>query len=633
MLNGHPHRRATNEVSPPSPGCLRHGPLEGGRKAGTETLPYVAGVALLCLAILFTASPAVRSAQDESWLGVPGFPLSRLTPTDGLVEDWGAVKVILTGEGVPTEAQPSLKATIFDGFTPAAEVQSQHGPVALTVAAFRGPAWPAGVDVLVVTVRETAGRSANVTLSFDIGPNAQVGERTVSVGGRMVMGLPESPLPVRREREWGYCDEATSLPGWARPEGECDPAFRNIRAGLGGVPMLYRFVIEPKSAVQVVMGLCESHWAEAAQRPIVCKVEGAPRQEVDCIAKWGRHKPGALVFAGRDENGDGRLDVSVLPHPNAPDQNPILNVLWLFPVGQPLNLNEVIKGRLNEVALRYVDVGGQGDQSLYESGRLEYDLALPANGVQQLGFLVACPGASVPLPSRTSWTPASLRRAAAEVWGDWFAQGKEVSITSATDGPKVVQYRRALAEIALFRRQADGYFVPLSSPGGAVSFDARAFGELTGALDYAGMSAEAERNLRVLWDAPLPAPFSSLAQGQDGHWPGDAAAQAHRLLALGRHATLGASTEWCQLALPAAKRGAEWLVNARPTGEDAKLAAAALLACARLAEGCSGEGPKTAAWMKEQAKLLQPASLAETDVEPQTPQAKAVWELRSVLVQ
>ena len=42
---------------------------------------------------------------------------------------------------------------------------------------------------------------------------------------------------------------------------------------------------------------------------------------------------GVLLFAAKDANGDGQLDVAVLPKIGAPDTNPILNVLWLFPAG------------------------------------------------------------------------------------------------------------------------------------------------------------------------------------------------------------------------------------------------------------------------------------------------------------
>jgi hypothetical protein len=185
---------------------------------------------------------------------------------------------------------------------------------------------------------------------------------------------------------------------------------------MGGVPIVYRFAVPKKGSAQVVLGFCESHWGEAGQRPLVCKVEGAAPQEVDPIAKWGRHKPGALLFLAQDENEDGRLDVCVRPQPGAKDRNPILNVIWIFQPDLKLNLEHVIAGQLNAAALRYVDVGGKADQSLYDSNVLEYQVALPPSGAQEMSFIVACPGASAPNPGRTAWTPEKLLQAAKEIW-------------------------------------------------------------------------------------------------------------------------------------------------------------------------------------------------------------------------
>ena len=210
-----------------------------------------------------------------------------------------------------------------------------------------------------------------------------------------------------------------SLPGWAKPAVECDPAFRNIRAGMGGVPIEYRFKVDSKESFNLVLGWCESHWSQSGQRPVLCEIEGAAAQEVDPVARWGQHQPGAILFAAKDANGDGFLDVAIRPKRGAPDLNPILNAIWLFPSGPALNLERVVRGQVSAEALRCVDVGGEKDQSLEGGGEVEYAVTLPPNGRQELIFLVACPGGSAPLPNQTGWTTDKLRRAAVEVWRDW----------------------------------------------------------------------------------------------------------------------------------------------------------------------------------------------------------------------
>jgi hypothetical protein len=336
-----------------------------------------------------------------------------------LVEDWGTIAVNVGGAGLPSTAPVTLQGIRLDGLIPAAQAQCQQGSIGLTLTAFRAAVWPSGLDVLTVRLEETAGQETPVQLSLALPETVRVGLKTVTLGGRAVVGLPAGTKVSQATREWGWADDAVALPGWARPAVECDPAFQNIRAGMDGVPILYHFKVDPKAKVKVVLGFCESFWAQPGQRPVICQVEGAPAQEVDPLARWGQHRPGAILFAASDANGDGTLDVSVLPKPGAPDQNPILNAIWLFPADASPNLEQVIAGKLNAVASRYVSVGGSNDQSFYAGGRVEYALNLPAHGTQELTFLVACPGSSVPPPDQTAWTPEKLRQSAAAVWRDW----------------------------------------------------------------------------------------------------------------------------------------------------------------------------------------------------------------------
>ncbi len=367
---------------------------------------------LLCL---FLAAQLCAEVTFTS----PGLPPTRMDDQGRLVEDWGMIAVNVAGDGLTATGPATVQSIKLDGVIPAAQAESRCGHVALTVTAFRAPAWPAGLDVLTVRLAETAGQETPLQLSLALPETVRLGLKTVTLGGRTVLGLPTGTRVSQAMRDWGWADDAVAIRGWAKPAVECDPAFKNIRAGMGGVPILYHFKVDPKARIKVLLGFCESHWAQAGQRPVICQVEGAPPQEVDPLARWGQHRPGAIVFAASDANGDGTLDVSVLPKPGAPDDNPILNAIWLFPADASPNLEQVVAGKLNAVALRYVAVGGSNDQSLYAGGRVEYALGLPAHATQELTFLAACPGSSVPPPDQTAWTPEKLRQSAAAVWRDW----------------------------------------------------------------------------------------------------------------------------------------------------------------------------------------------------------------------
>jgi hypothetical protein len=367
---------------------------------------------------IVAAMGSIAAADERITVGSPGFPPTVIDAQGRLQEDWGPVAVRVRGAGV-TEGPITVTATKLDGVIPAAQVAADRGAVKVTSTVYRAPIFPAGVDVLTVRVAEARGRAAHVVLTVPLPEAAQLGTRTVQLAGRAVLTLPPDGLPARALRAWGYCDEATSLPGWAKPEGPCDPAFRNIRAGMGGVPIVYRFTVPPKGSARVVLGFCESHWTEPGQRPLTCHVEGAPVQDVDPIARWGRHKPGALSFLGQDGYGDGKLDVVVRSAPGAADRNPILNAIWVFPSQDAPALDRVIAGDLNSAATYRVEAGGLNDQSIYPPGKVEFELKLPAGASRALTFLVACPGGSSPIPDLTDWTESSLRRAAFQVWRDW----------------------------------------------------------------------------------------------------------------------------------------------------------------------------------------------------------------------
>ncbi len=289
----------------------------------------------------------------------------------------------------------------------------------MTCTAYRAPVFPAGLDVLTVQLSETKGTATDVLLTLVPSVGTQLGMRSARIGGRVVLVLPSEVVDHQPLLDWGFCDEAESLPGWGKPNEKCDAAFCNIRAGMGGVPIIYRFAVAPGSSADVVLGLCESHWAETGQRPLVCRVEGADSQTVDPVAKWGQHKPGVLAFSARDANGDGRLEIRVRPAPGAADRNPILNAIWIFPPAQTPPLDQVLAGTSNDAARHYVDVGGQNDQSIFPPSKMEFPLQLAAGAKQQLTFLVACPGSSIPLPSQNAWNPETLLHAAHDVWRDW----------------------------------------------------------------------------------------------------------------------------------------------------------------------------------------------------------------------
>jgi hypothetical protein len=370
----------------------------------------------LGVVMLFLTMAAFAGEESNVLLASPGFPPSTVADNGRIEEPWGFLMLVLT--------EPAGMSVAKQGFeeqpVPTAITTKQAGDIVLEETAYRAPIWPGGVDVLCAELRNTGDASAEASLELQIPDTVGLGERVGSAGGRPVLALPSGIDPIREERAWGTTGGSSALPGWAKPNKECDPAFKNIRAGMGGVPITYMFHIEPGERRKVVLGFCESHWTMAGQRPLMVRVEGAPEQDIDPIAEWGQHGPGCLVFDAADENKDGRIEITVDPHSGAQDKNTILNVIWIFDAGFAINIDDIVAGKTSDAAEYYVDVGGERDQSLYKGGNLRYDLELQPGESRQLLFLLGSPGgAAVPDPANMAWNAASLRKAAEDVWGDW----------------------------------------------------------------------------------------------------------------------------------------------------------------------------------------------------------------------
>ena len=225
---------------------------------------------LILLGCLFCAA----GAQEPIEISSPGLSPSSMDPQGLLVEDWGTVDLRLSGEGI-VDGPTNLERITLSECIPAVQACSDHGAVLMTRTAYRAPVFPAGLDVLTVELSETKGTATDVLLTLVPSVGTQLGMRCARIGGRVVLVLPSEVVDHQPLLDWGFCDEAESLPGWGKPNEKCDAAFCNIRAGMGGVPIIYRFAVAPGSSADVVLGLCESHWAEAGQRPLVCRVEGA----------------------------------------------------------------------------------------------------------------------------------------------------------------------------------------------------------------------------------------------------------------------------------------------------------------------------------------------------------------------
>ena len=172
-------------------------------------------------------------AAGDVYLGTPDARPSVFTSDGALQLDWGALRIDVDGVEAwqqRVEVEP----------TPTAIRSGRVGNVGVDVCAYRSPIWPRGADVLTVALHNGGEEPADVRVVLDVPDGLDVGTATGGMGGRCVLHLPADRQPERRSRAWGWIAGGVPMPGWARPARQCDSAFRNIRAGMGGIPAVVR---------------------------------------------------------------------------------------------------------------------------------------------------------------------------------------------------------------------------------------------------------------------------------------------------------------------------------------------------------------------------------------------------------
>lgn len=173
----------------------------------------------------------------------------------------------------------------------------------------------------IVITRKTADNVAIEESAFTIAPPLR------PAPPRDEPGAAFKPLVIER------LDQGQVLTDWASPHADANPDFRHIAVTFNG-PTRLRFKAETNAAYTVVFGLCEGWHTKEAQRILNLQIEGKTLKTVDMIKEYGRNVPAVFDFQAKDLNADGWIDVTVAPAPGCPDQNTILNMLWVFNANQ-----------------------------------------------------------------------------------------------------------------------------------------------------------------------------------------------------------------------------------------------------------------------------------------------------------
>lgn len=481
-----------------------------------------------------------------------------------LLEPGGEVGFHLVSHTGKTYRNRTVSQSLVEGRYPVVTTKLTAGEWRYGATAFTAPLAGKAVDVVWLSVTKAASEPVSLVATFAgdqvqlAGPTGlRLGERTV----RWDRGARLESVP----KTWGY-DPDPNIQGlrhWAHPQPHSDPAFANVRAGFLGKPLIYHFAVPSRASVPVAVGLCEGYWNEAGQRVVTLKVEGARRRTVDTVKDAGRNVPQVLLFTGRDEDGDGRLDVTCSAAPEAKDQNCILNTIWILKRPFQPGDRERLLAHAGDLPLLYgVDCGGWADQSFTPTPQLVWELSRTDPPTTCRWVAVDhVPGSTPP-----RFTPASLeaaRAAAVEYWKAVYNRGVQLHIANR-DVEDL--FYMSLANLFLLRDRQDGVVVVKPGETCYDSFWYRDGAYMVLAQDVAGFAHEAEDSLELFWRDDLPDSVRHWGQKPDGAWavpPNEWDGQGQALWALWRHYRLTGDKAWLEKTYPAVLQGARWIHAAR----------------------------------------------------------------------
>ena len=181
---------------------------------------------------------------------------------------------------------------------------------------------------------------------------------------------------------------------WANPQGNVDPAFRNVAWGTNR-PILYEVKVSPGSRKRIALGICESYRTIPGLRMMEFHVEGAPVRTVDPIAEGEQSKPVVAFFDAHDSDNNGMLVIETRASSECRDPNVILNAVWIFGADSKVSAEEVIGGEGREKAEFFIDCGQEHevqsfptrmDAMILTAERLSTPLVLSVQSARELEF-------------------------------------------------------------------------------------------------------------------------------------------------------------------------------------------------------------------------------------------------------
>jgi GH15 family glucan-1,4-alpha-glucosidase len=135
----------------------------------------------------------------------------------------------------------------------------------------------------------------------------------------------------------------------ASPAGDWDSVFDKDLLGLDRGPIIIGVRAEAGKKYVIAPAFFEAHWKEPGKRIVRISIEGKHVGDVDLVA-LGKGSPCAVQYIAEDTDLDGWIKLEITSAPESQDKNCILNALWVFEGGKPIDLGRMLAGKLNDKA-------------------------------------------------------------------------------------------------------------------------------------------------------------------------------------------------------------------------------------------------------------------------------------------